>query len=274
LACFASAIALLGASSAPAATYYIATDGCDGASYTGSESLPFATFAHAFQKMRGGDTLRVKPGRYTQTVKDPPSGTATAYTTVQAVTNGTVEIDGSHHIKLIRCAFYDAPDRGNHSVLNIGPEASDVLVEECWAWGTGRYKILNYQSERVIFRRCVSRHDFYDIHGIEPDNQTAPFSMYDSTNFLMQNCIALDSGNENSDLTGWLYGGLWSENNDGRNNSGKVQGSIFLNLDGLSAINDPKIIGTRLIENTIVWHSRGGYNSDALNPAQGATTEV
>ncbi|MEJ2568770.1 MAG: hypothetical protein P8Z50_07890, partial [candidate division WOR-3 bacterium] len=183
-------------------------------------------------------------------------------------------VAGANHIKVFRCAFYNATADRNCAVLDIGPDVHDILIEECWTWGTGRYKVINYQSQRVIFRRCVSRHDYYNIYGEEVDNQTATFTMYDATDFLLQNCIAINSGNPDQTLTGTFYGGIWLENNDDRNTSGKIQGCILLDLDGLSAIRDPKIIGERIIENTVVWDSRGGYNAHSYFPSTNPTTLV
>lgn len=168
----------------------------------------------------------------------------------------------SHHIKLLRCSFYGGWDHGNTEVLCIGPEAQDVLVEECHAWGPSRYVILNYMSQRVILRRCVSRHDYYNGKAPDADNQTATFTMYDSKDFLLQNCIAIDSGNNS--LQQWdFWGGLWLENNEHGDTSGKVQGCVFLNLDGRAAILDPKVNGRHDFENTIIWNSRGGYSGNS-----------
>lgn len=301
-----------------AATYYLATNGSD--SNPGTESQPWATFAHAFSTMLAGDTLIIKDGTYYQPLHNPPSGTASQYTTVKAENNGRVVIDfgatwreplridgrsyiqiegikfkgnpsinglgaglvmSSHHIKIIKNAFYNSSCVDNSATFAIGPGSRDILVEECWAFGCGRYKFLAYQSQRVIFRRCVSRHDYHDP---APGwgRQSANFTVYDTTNFSIQNCIGIDSS-QGPPLTdgingsyGTLYGGIWFENNANVDTSGQVLGSIFLNLESSAALNDPKIIGVREIKNTVIWNSKGGYGGGAynllLNPAMGTAS--
>ena len=60
---------LLGARSVSAATYHIAASGgSDDAA--GSSGAPWATFAHAFSRMDGGDVLLVKDGTYAQEIRD------------------------------------------------------------------------------------------------------------------------------------------------------------------------------------------------------------
>ena len=165
--------------------------------------------------------------------------------------------DGAHHIKILRCAFYDTPSFGNTAGVGIGPNASDILVEETWAWGYGRYKFLIYQSQRVIIRRCVSRHDYHDPAGW--GRQSATYTMYDSTDVLFENNISIDSGLADRS-NGILWGGIWSENNAGVNNRGTYLGNIFLNVASLATIHDPKInTGSRVISNNVIWDSEGGY---------------
>src|SRR5688572_319057 len=131
----------------------------------------------------------------------PPSGTPAAYTVVRAENAGGVVIDGQgsydpinmeawpnspmryvqfdglvfrhqgggatiydvQFIKFTRCGFEDAAD-GNAQTFRID-HCSDILVEDCFAWGSGRYKFMTQASERVIFRRCVARFDRVDAGG-------------------------------------------------------------------------------------------------------------
>jgi hypothetical protein len=158
-------------------------------------------------------------------------------------------------------------------VMSIDTGSRYVLVEECFAYGCGRYKFMAYgdqntPTENIIFRRCVSRHDYH-----EPDpgwgRQCATFTSYDAHNFVLQNCIAIDSGDDDPGLYGMIYGGVWFENKEttGADNSGRIQDSIILNLAGLAAINDPKNNGTRVVENTVIWGSKGGYTGGPISGA-------
>ena len=304
--------------SASASTHYISASGGSD-SNAGTSAAPWATFAHAWTGMASGDTLIVKNGTYKDWLNPPPnlSGTAGAYTTIQAETPWGVTVDGStvtpqykatlnlygmsyfqvigikfasgpaltggqepirvdssNHIKLLKLAGYDAPCNNNTAVFDVG-SSSYVLVEDSHAWGCGRYKFEAYQSQKVIFRHNVARHDSAEMSGGVPatwGRQCAQYTMYDSTDVLMQNNIAVDSG-EPDGSTGNLYGGIWSENNGAVDNSGKYEGDIFINLktgtssccfDGAS-INDPKLIGTREISNVAIINSTAGFWGDRLD---------
>ncbi len=290
----------LGAS-AGAATYYVATDGAD--ANPGTSAQPWATFAHAVDRMSGGDTLLIRDGSYDQAIdhyygEGIPTGAPGAYTVIRAehdwgvrVTRplriggndpSYIQIQGihfmvnavgvsGHHLKLIRCSFRGNECTGNTTVIDAGTGSSYVLFEECFAYGCGRYKFMAYgdqniPTENIIFRRCVARHDFH-----EPDpgwgRQSATFTSYDAHNVLFQNCISVDSGDDDPSLYGMLYGGIWLENKQTtpRDNSARIQGCIFLNLAGLAAINDPKNNGVREIENTVIWHTKGGYGGGVIS---------
>jgi hypothetical protein len=112
-------------------------------------------------------------------------------------------------------------------------------------------------------RRDVARHDYHDNTGwperiLGWGRQCGLFVNYDGTENIFQNDIAIDSGDDNND-TGILWGGFWSENNRYAKNDIEVEGSIFLNLHGLAAIQDAKEEGTHIFTNDAIWDSRGGF---------------
>ncbi len=77
-----------------AATYYIAPTGNDSTG-NGSTTTPWRTFTTADSHMSSGDTLIYKNGTYNyagSNISDPVSGTAGAYTVIQAETAGSVTI--------------------------------------------------------------------------------------------------------------------------------------------------------------------------------------
>lgn len=156
----------------------------------------------------------------------PPNGTSAAYTTIKARNDGGVIFDGentqwvfyvthdtlvnhywvfrgivwcrtteptvyiarSAYVKFINCGAYDAP-AGNYSNFTIHRNCDHILLEGCYAYGTGRYKIYSYLSTNIIFRNCVARYDSVDAGG-EP---CAVIAMYSVTNGEVQNCIAIDA---------------------------------------------------------------------------------
>lgn len=180
------------------------------------------------------------------------------------VTVGSV----SHHLKFFRIAAYDAPDTDNFAVFDIGDSewgTHDILVEECWTWGSGRYKFVIYRSENVILRRCVARHDY---HGGNDgwSHQEAGFANYDSENTQLQNCMFIDSGIA-GDTDESIYGAIWDENHPGEDpshpyvdKSAKYVGNIFLNIRNSAAAHLDKAAGTRVFQNNIIWDTNnGGY---------------
>jgi len=174
-----------------------------------------------------------------------------------AWSNGAVNSTGDY-IKFFRIAAYNVRQTGNTVSFSIGTDSDHVLVEECWSWGTGRYKFIAYQTTNVIFRRCVSRHDYNtDAPGGEGLTQQATFVNYDSTNTLFQNCISIDSGVHGSGQE--LYGGFWDENNDNVSKRGKITGCIVLNLRTNIAGMADKVSGTRIITDSVIWDSGGGW---------------
>ncbi len=104
-------------------------------------------------------------------------------------------ITHSNHIKVTDSAFYDGYSIGNNSTATIS-YSSYVLIENCFAWGSGRYKFLVFQSDHVILRRCVARVDYHNAN----NQPIGVFTSYGSDNVEMQNCIAID--NDSSDY--WL----------------------------------------------------------------------
>jgi hypothetical protein len=153
----------------------------------------------------------------------------------------------TNHVKLQQTAGYNAPcatsagSNWNMDVYAIGPGSSYVLVEDSHAWGCGRYKFMSYQSDHVIFRRDVARHDFagdgYKTNGatLEPMNQCGDFVNYDGQYTIFQNDIAIDSGDAAAD-TGFMYGALWSEHHlESIDNVLTFEGSVIDNVQGGSA---------------------------------------
>jgi hypothetical protein len=166
-------------------------------------------------------------------------------------------INYANHVKITRCAFFDAPDSGGAHVATVR-NSEYVLLEECHAWGGGRYKFLVFESDRTVLRRCVGRYDRYDS---PPDAMPmGVFSSYLSTNTALENCIAIDSDQEQYYLTsgrpGTLWGGFYFPN--GGSAGARVMGSIALNMGGLAGLYNDQAVGSQEVENTVVWDSRGG----------------
>ena len=193
-----------------AATYYMPDD--------------FQNLKAAVAGMQGGDTLIIRDGTYSGSdnvlteLTMPPDGSIGNFTTIRAEhdgmaifpdgflrMNGSIrtsyyvsfeglkaldrtEVRNVNHYKFLRCAFFydESPNLSSSAPFWLA-DASYVLVEDCWAWGAGRYRFVT-GGDHVVFRRCVARFDRTDWH-----DPMGNFSSYTSNQTAYQNCIAIDS---------------------------------------------------------------------------------
>lgn len=223
----------------------------------------------------------------------PPAGTAAAYTVVKAQDFGQVIIDGQgkvspismnnvpaagaakcqyiqfdgliltnqaqgaeiyglNHIKFTRVGFGDAGS-GNTSNLALA-RCSYVLIEDCWGWGSGRYKFLTYHSDHVVGRRLVGRSDAVDTGG----DPLAIFSCYASDSVLWQNCIAIDSDHRASWKNADEYGGaFFVPSTDGPSTNITWDSCIALNND-MPFAELSKNISNVAYKNCVGWHLKEG----------------
>ena len=223
------------ASNALAATYYVATNGND--SNTGSSTVPFQTIQKGLSVLAPGDTLVIRDGTYSgssNNFTNLPNGSSGQYITIMTENEGNVIITADlkmakddqylifqglrfhaenqkniygNHLKFFRTEFKNGPPPGNTVALAIGtndftPGASYILLEDCWVHGYGgRYKILVYNSDHVILRRVVVRHDGSGASGIP----NADITIYDSNFTEVQNSIAIDDLPNIPDYVGAFY---------------------------------------------------------------------
>ncbi len=98
-----------------------------------------------------------------------------------------------HHTKFIRCGFLAHGLKGNTHTCGFGSSDSTRsinqynLMEECVAWGSGRYVYYCKYGRFNIFRRCVARHDKND------SPKMFNFRAYACDYTVAQNCISIDS---------------------------------------------------------------------------------
>jgi len=162
-----------------------------------------------------------------------------------------------HHIKIKRCAFEGGQPSGNAVTFGIGtnnqsPGASDILIEDSWFYGEGgRYDLLVYNSERVVLRRIVARHDtgwcFNTCGGSGPPE--AGVTIYNSRDIRLQNFIVLDSNL----IYQYWESAFYIINNTALfdNDNTVVDGSMSINNRGVSF----KYDGSRPITNAVIRNS-------------------
>ncbi len=173
-------------------------------------------------------------------------------------TGGPMTVLSSHHVKIIRCGFAYGGVSDNTATVDLGPDNDYVLVEECYAFGGGRYQYVVYWSDHTVIRRSVARNDYW-----RGSLQSAAFTNYDSIRTVWQNNIAIDS--DESCCSGHLYAGFFNENKTDHANdtSQAFLGNIVLNYGAFYAAHlDWVVSGTRVLTDNIYWDSMGGYWGD------------
>ncbi|HET9863190.1 MAG TPA: hypothetical protein VFP37_07085 [Steroidobacteraceae bacterium] len=299
----------LSAQASMAATYYV--DGSVAADTgNGSRASPrkYIQSGIALMSRGGGDTLIIAPGVYSNrrdAISSPTNGKAGAYNVIKAATDGSVTIKGvfdldtgdhylrfeglkfdrqdvkvvlGRYVKILRCAFKGGPSSGNNVSVQIGsndatPGAQYILVEDSWVYGPGgRYKILVYNSDRVVLRRVVVRHDggwTYDFR-----NPQAGIALYDSTNVELQNGIVIDGM---PGLAGYESNIYLVANGTTRQRAGNVavRGSIVMGGSGNGIAWDGDVAyGSSLLEDVVVWGSRAGGIASNGSPNVGTITRA
>ncbi len=286
-------LAVLGLSatvSAHAAIYYVdALIGNDSAA--GSQVAPKKTIAGGLKMLSssGGDVVQINAGTYAESVSSVTAGKSGAYNVVRATVDGTVVIKGAldlgtgdhflqfeglkwddqstkvilgRYLKFLRCAFKGGPSSGNVVTVQIGsndntPGAQFVLLEDSWVYGLGgRYKVLVYNSDKIVLRRVVVRHDggwTYD-----GNNPEAGIALYDSTNVEMQNSMVVDSL---TGLPGWESNVYLVSNSTTSQRAANVnvRGSIVLGGGGNGmAWDGASAYLSSLLEDVVVWGPTAG----------------
>lgn len=96
------------------------------------------------------------------------------------------------NIKIQQCGFCDANSRdGNPRCNSMQLRYCDyALIEDCYAWGNGKYRFYVLDCQRVILRRCIDRMD--RCVGDADYSNVASFRIYGASDCLLQNCIAID----------------------------------------------------------------------------------
>lgn len=145
----------MSASSAFAASYYVATTGNDSTG-DGSTGKPWKTIGAGLNKLASGDTLIVKAGTYNNIANfinsrnyRIPSGTAAKYTTVMAETPGSVRIGHSGTLDYYDGEVFLGVGTNYVRVDGFVFEQSNTEYPPYMAWLDGNYNKIT----RSIFKR-------------------------------------------------------------------------------------------------------------------------
>jgi hypothetical protein len=282
--------------------YYVSNSGSNSNSCTAAKSsaTPKQTIQGAFSCLAPGDTLIVRDGTYSGAANaftGLPNGTAASYITLRAENEGnaiiTSGVDMVHtnayiivqgfrfqdpgtktilgnHLKFFRNEFKGGCAFGNCTNTTIGTndfnDTADILMEDNWWHGLGgRYTLLVYNSNRVVIRRGVIRHDggWTDDKG-DPE---AGLNFYNSTNCSAQNVIILDS---TPPFHAWqsAFYNVYNSASPNLNNNNSWYGIISLNNTSSTA---PDGAGLRfdgngtqtghIIQDAVLWDANWGFNA-------------
>ena len=231
----------------------------------------------------------------------PPAGTSGAYTDIKAQNDGGVLFDGQNsadifdyesqgtsvywqfeginwgrstsstvticaeYFKFLRCGAYDT-GAGNTDNFFLG-HCSYGLCENCYAWGSGRYKFCAWQSDHMIFRSCVARTDIVNTteNGNANQEPMSVFTMYSVTNGLVQNCIAIDT-DQTANYGAEEYHGMTVPSTDADANTVTWENSILLNVKtgGIETASNSFAARSVTFKNCVLWNVY-----DALDPTVG-----
>jgi hypothetical protein len=208
--------------------FFVATTGSDlNSCATAQNALtPRQTIQAGLGCLGSGSTLIIRDGTYSgsaNALTGLPNGSPGNYITIKAENEGNVIITAGlgmadtnaylifqglrfqdsagrnilgNHLKFFRNEFKGGCASGNCTNTTVGTNNSsvtaDILFEDNWWHGSGgRYNLLVYNSNRVVVRRGVIRHDggWTDTKG-DPE---AGLNFYNSSNCSAQNVLIIDN---------------------------------------------------------------------------------
>ncbi|MFH0731976.1 MAG: PKD domain-containing protein [Candidatus Omnitrophota bacterium] len=175
------------------------------------------------------------------------------------VFRGVSFIHRSNNIKITRCGFAEATPAGAAQYNLQIAVSSDVLVEDCFTFGEGRYKFgvsSGGTSHNILFRRCVGRYDYYYMNG----GGTGVFCNYNNDNVIFQNCIAIDglafrSYSDPNHFDDMRTSGFINSHSV---NKTTIDGCMVLNSYGNGVMSEGEVVTGMPITNTVLWDIYSG----------------
>ena len=99
----------------------------------------------------------------------------------------------THHITLRKMSVKGSCYDKNCNGLLIG-RSNDILLEDAWVYGAGRYTLSVYGSRKITLRRIVIRWDQWYGAGYKPNDPRNAMGIYNTHDSLFENIIMLDAG--------------------------------------------------------------------------------
>jgi len=181
--------------------------------------------------------------------------------------------ESCNHIKFIRCAS-DGTAPSTSTNGNVGSAFASIrtpylLLEECFAFGPGRYPFsvgdgstgTTQGANYAIFRRCVQRWDYSDNYEVK-----ASFSFYAQQHCAAQNCIAIDGKDIKGPKAGSYEGIKAFFTPNGSEGDIHFDGNIVLNYEGAGYWIEDGPINTTYLNNSIAWDLKDEGDSETYGP--------
>lgn len=102
-----------------------------------------------------------------------------------------------HHLKFIR----NGVQGDLHTPFNAF-RSDDILFENNYAFGGGRYKFASFEAENIIWRRNVARYDRGPVH----DEPKGTYAVYSTIGGFVSNNLAIDGDHHEFVVAGELAG--------------------------------------------------------------------
>lgn len=190
--------------SADAATYYVATNGSDGAN--GSQAAPFRTLTKAVGLLRAGDVVHVRGGVYKETVQITVKGTADSRIVIQSHPGEMAIFDGvgtGRNVNVITLYKSAYVDLSGFEVRNAGQ------IGIC-SWGSNNVRILNNKVHHS-FRNGI--YVGWDAFGVSYDNVVDGNTVYNNV---------LENANRAFPNGGWATGVSMNYTDRGRVTNNRI----------------------------------------------------
>lgn len=99
----------------------------------------------------------------------------------------------THHIALRKISIKGSCLNKNCTAALIG-RSNDILMEDAWVYGAGRYTLSVYGSRDITVRRVVIRWDQWYGASYKPNDPRNAMGIYNTHDSLFENIIILDAG--------------------------------------------------------------------------------
>jgi hypothetical protein len=205
--------------------FYVDNSGsprCANTTSGGSETKPWCTINYAIERMKGGDTLYVKAGTYTERVYiNRPAGTASQHTTIQAYPGHKVVIkstgfSGSGRVKIENTSYitFNGFEITNFNQGLFVENSHDILVQHCYVHDVGQEAIhVKRGSSNITIQNCIihdTRRYKFNGEGIyigtSSSDQTSSGVNDNTNNILLKNNTIFNTNDECIELKEGTYG--------------------------------------------------------------------